>query len=42
MLLLLDADNEQDAADAFEKASILKPQDAMDYLDGRFAADQIS
>lgn len=42
MLLLLDTDNEQAAADAFEKASLLKPQDAMDYLDGRFAAEQIS
>lgn len=42
MLLLLDQDNEQEAADAFEKASLLKPYDAMDYLDGRFAADQIS
>lgn len=42
MLLLLDADNEQAAADAFEKASLLKPHDAMDYLDGRYAAEQIS
>lgn len=42
MLLLLDDDNEQEAADAFEKASLLKPQDAMDFLDARFAADQIS
>ena len=42
MLLLLDADAEQEAADAFEKASLLKPHDAMDYLDGRFAAEQIS
>lgn len=42
MLLLLDADDEQAAADAFEKASLLKPHDAMDYLDGRFAAEQIS
>jgi hypothetical protein len=42
MLLLLDADDEQAAADAFEKASLLKAHDAMDYLDGRFAAEQIS
>jgi hypothetical protein len=42
MLLLLDDDNEQAAADAFEKASLLKPQDAMDFLDARFAADQIA
>lgn len=42
MLLLLDADDEQAAADAFEKASLLKPHDAMDFLDARFAAEQIS
>jgi tetratricopeptide (TPR) repeat protein len=42
MLLLLDEDNEQEAADAFERASELKPLDAMDFLDGRFAKDQIS
>ena len=42
MLLLLDEDNEQEAADAFERASKLKPFDAMDYLDGRFAKNQIS
>ncbi len=42
MLLLLDEDNEQAAADAFERASELKPMDAMDYLDARFAKDQIS
>ena len=42
MLLLLDEDNEQEAADAFERATLLKPMDAMDYLDARFAQDQIS
>lgn len=42
MLLLLDQNNEQAAADAFEKASLLPPIDAMEYLDGRFAADQIA
>lgn len=42
MILLLDPDDEQAAADAFETASLMKPLDAMDYLDGRFAADQIS
>lgn len=42
MLLLLDEDNEQEAADAFERASELKPLDAMDFLDGRFAKEQIS
>jgi hypothetical protein len=42
MLLLLDEDNEQEAADAFERATLLKPMDAMDYLDARFAQEQIS
>ncbi len=42
MLLLLDEEAEQAAADAFEKASLLPPLDAMDYLDGRFAAEQIA
>lgn len=42
MILLLDPEDEQAAADAFEAASLMKPLDAMDYLDGRFAADQIS
>lgn len=42
MLLLLDEDNEQEAADAFERASQCKPLDAMDYLDAKFAKDQIS
>jgi hypothetical protein len=39
---LLDADDEQAAADAFERATRVKAQDAMDFLDARFAADQIS
>ncbi len=42
MLLLLDEDNEQDAADAFERATKLTPADAMDFLDARFAQEQIS
>lgn len=42
MLLLLDEDNEQEAADAFERATLCKPLDAMDYLDAKFAKDQIS
>ena len=42
MILLLDADDEQAAADAFERATRVKVQDAMDFLDARFAADQIS
>jgi tetratricopeptide (TPR) repeat protein len=43
MLLLLDEDaNEQDAADAFERATKLTPADAMDFLDARFAKEQIS
>jgi hypothetical protein len=42
MLLLLDEDNEQEAADAFERATLLKPLDAMDFLDARFAQEQIS
>jgi TPR repeat protein len=42
MLLLLDEDNEQEAADAFERAALLKPLDAMDFLDARFAQEQIS
>ena len=42
MLLLLDEDNEQEAADAFERATKLTPTDAMDFLDARFAQKQIS
>ena len=42
MLLLLDEDNEQEAADAFERATLLNPLDAMDFLDARFAQEQIS
>ncbi len=42
MLLLLDEDNEQEAADAFERATKLTPADAMDFLDARFAQEQIS
>lgn len=42
MLLLLDEDNEQEAADAFERATEQNAADAMDYLDARFAAEQIS
>ncbi len=42
MLLLLDEDNEQEAADAFERATKLTPTDAMDFLDARFAQEQIS
>ena len=42
MLLLLDEDNEQEAADAFERATLCKPLDAMDFLDARFAKEQIS
>lgn len=42
MLLLLDPDDEQEAADAFERAALLKPMDAMDFLDARFAKEQIS
>jgi len=42
VILLLDADEEQAAADAFERATRVKVQDAMDFLDARFAADQIS
>jgi hypothetical protein len=42
LILLLDPDDEQSAADAFELASELQPHDAMDFLDARFAREQIS
>jgi urease accessory protein UreF len=42
MLLLFDPDDEQEAADAFERAALLKPMDAMDFLDARYAKEQIS
>jgi hypothetical protein len=34
--------HEQEAADAFERATKLTPADAMDFLDARFAKEQIS
>lgn len=42
LLLLLHGDREEDsAAAAYEKASKLKPRDAMEKLDGEFAREQI-
>lgn len=42
LLLLLHGDaREDEAADAFEKASKLRPRDAMEHLDAAFARDQI-
>lgn len=42
MILLLDADDEQAAADAFERATRAPVRDAMDFLDARFAAEHIT
>ena len=42
MILLLKGDKgEDDAAAAYEKAAKLKPRDAMEALDARFAREQI-
>ena len=42
LLLLLHGDKQEDAAAAaYEKASKLKPKDAMEKLDGEFAREQI-